>query len=157
MAPTSVRFKMKLFIQHADQAKAINVEPLTTIQKLQELLGVTTLLFAGKILLSDALVAELKEDATLVAVEPIDGAGKDKKRKKKAKKTPKKKKYDCRDHKNKLGLLKLYKVTDSGVECLRKFCEKCGPGVRMSLHYNRTHCGRCGAHKPIAGGKAPKP
>jgi hypothetical protein len=35
----------------------------------------------------------IQPDSTIIAVSPIDGAGKDKKRKKKAKKTPKKKSH----------------------------------------------------------------
>lgn len=115
-------------------------------------------MFAGKILMTEMSVSELQEDSTLITVSPLDGSGKDKKRKKKAKKTPKKQKRKASDpkHKNKLGLLKLYKVTDNGVECLRKQCPKCGPGIRLASHYDREYCGRCGYFNRCPGqGKKP--
>lgn len=121
-----------------------------TVGQLSEMVNAVTLFIAGRMLAREALLGELKEESTLVAVSPIDGGGKDKKRKKKTKKTPKKKPHVQK--KNKLGLLKLYKVQGDKVESLREYCERCGPGVRMAKHANRVHCGRCGMSAPIAGG-----
>ncbi len=39
---------------------------------------------------------------------------------------------------------RLYKIDGSRVERLRKECPKCGPGVYMAEHEDRTSCGRCG-------------
>jgi small subunit ribosomal protein S27Ae len=39
---------------------------------------------------------------------------------------------------------RLYKTDGSRVERLRRECPKCGPGVYMAEHADRTACGRCG-------------
>jgi small subunit ribosomal protein S27Ae len=36
-----------------------------------------------------------------------------------------------------------YKVEDGKVTRTRKHCPKCGPGVFMAEHDNRTTCGKC--------------
>ncbi len=33
--------------------------------------------------------------------------------------------------------------TSSGLQRKRKFCPKCGPGLFMAEHSNRTTCGKC--------------
>jgi small subunit ribosomal protein S27Ae len=37
----------------------------------------------------------------------------------------------------------LYDIS-SGLQRKRKFCPKCGPGLFMAEHKNRTTCGKCG-------------
>lgn len=37
-----------------------------------------------------------------------------------------------------------YSVSGDKVERSRTSCPKCGPGVYMAQHTNRTHCGKCG-------------
>jgi small subunit ribosomal protein S27Ae len=37
----------------------------------------------------------------------------------------------------------VYKVEDGKVTRTRKHCPKCGPGVFMAEHDNRTTCGKC--------------
>ncbi|WP_338102623.1 30S ribosomal protein S27ae [Methanolapillus millepedarum] len=37
-----------------------------------------------------------------------------------------------------------YKVDGGSVTRTRKFCPKCGPGVFLAEHKNRSTCGKCG-------------
>lgn len=37
-----------------------------------------------------------------------------------------------------------YKVSSDKLERLRKNCPKCGPGIFLAEHKNRTSCGKCG-------------
>lgn len=133
---------MKLFIQQNAQTQAIEVPENLTFEVVAKMVNAVALFYAGQILSAKQEVSMLQQDSTIIAVSPIDGAGKDKKRKKKAKKTPKKKSHVQK--KNKLALLKLYKVQGDKVDSLRAYCKNCGPAVRMAKHANRTHCGRCG-------------
>jgi small subunit ribosomal protein S27Ae len=41
-------------------------------------------------------------------------------------------------------LQKLYQVKDGQVVRLRQHCPKCGPGIFLAQHKNRTSCGHCG-------------
>lgn len=77
-----------------------------------------------------------------------------KKRKKKNYTTPKKIKH--KKKKEKLSVLKFYRVEDSGrITRLRRECEGpiCGAGVFMANHHDRHYCGRCGLtlvyNKPV--------
>ncbi len=38
----------------------------------------------------------------------------------------------------------LYKVAGEKAQRERKACPKCGPGIFMAVHKDRTHCGNCG-------------
>ena len=133
---------MKLFVQYADNTEAREVDPATVVEDLAQFLGVAAIYFGGRLLRAEETLASVPEDSTVVAVAPVDGAGKDKKRKKKAKKTPKVQPHVHK--KDKLGLLKLYKVTGDKVDSLRDYCPHCGAGVRLAKHKDRVHCGRCG-------------
>ena len=37
-----------------------------------------------------------------------------------------------------------YRVAETGVERLKSFCERCGPGYFMADHGDRYACGHCG-------------
>lgn len=37
-----------------------------------------------------------------------------------------------------------FSVESGSVKKERKSCPKCGPGVFMAQHKNRSHCGKCG-------------
>lgn len=37
-----------------------------------------------------------------------------------------------------------YQIQGTSLTRQRKSCPKCGPGVYMAEHQNRTHCGKCG-------------
>ena len=39
---------------------------------------------------------------------------------------------------------KLYEVSGDSLKRKSKFCPKCGPGVFMASHNNRSSCGKCG-------------
>jgi len=39
---------------------------------------------------------------------------------------------------------KLYEVSGNSVKRKSNFCPKCGPGVFMGEHKNRSSCGKCG-------------
>jgi ubiquitin-small subunit ribosomal protein S27Ae len=84
----------------------------------------------------------LEQDQTLyVNLDLLGGA---KKRKKKTYSKPKKIKH--KKKKNKLAVLKYYKVDASNkVSRLRRECpnESCGAGVFMANHKDRVYCGRC--------------
>eukprot|EP01036_Dinobryon_divergens_P029711 gene29711-38843_t len=67
--------------------------------------------------------------------------------KKRKKKTYTKPKKGTHKHKKvKLSVLKFYQVDKNGqVIKSRKDCphETCGPGVRLAIHKDRLHCGKC--------------
>ena len=72
----------------------------------------------------------------------LRGGGK--KHKKKTYTTPKKKDHVKR--KEKLAVLKFYKIDSAGkVTALRRECSNpmCGPGTFMAQHKDRQYCGKC--------------
>ncbi|CAI0456201.1 unnamed protein product [Linum tenue] len=105
------------------------------------------LIHGGKLLDDDGrTLAEYgirNQFATVNLLPRLLGGGGGKKRKKKVFSTPKKEKKD--KEKEKLPVLKLYKVVGGGVlERLRKECPKCEPGNFMADHGDRVSCGKCG-------------
>lgn len=52
-----------------------------------------------------------------------------------AKAAPKKKSVSKKD---------AYKVTDNKAERIKPTCPKCGAGVFMAVHKDRSSCGKCG-------------
>lgn len=112
------------------------------------------ILFAGRPLADDDLTlaaAGVSEADTLHVLLRLLGGGK--KRKKKTYTKPKKQKHK---HKVvKLGVLKYYKVDDSGkVERLRQACTACGPATFMAKHFDRLYCGKCHVTYLVEGGGA---
>ncbi|EZG43150.1 ribosomal protein S27a [Gregarina niphandrodes] len=89
----------------------------------------------------------LLEDETLLAGDiivaaEVDGGAKGKKKKKNYT-TPKHVSHKRR--KVKLAILKYYSINDGKIQNLRTNCiGNCPDGVKMAIHHNRSHCGRCG-------------
>ena len=118
------------------------------------------LLFGG-LALSDELsfaAYGICDEATIHVALAMDGGAK--KRKKKVFTKPKKNKH--KHIKNKLGILKCYKVESDGSvtrvaqQCPRDTCV----GSFMAKHYNRHYCGKCSLTymiKGMEGVAAPKP
>ena len=109
-------------------------------------------LFAGRPLTDEATTLAalgVSEADTLHILLRLLGGGK--KRKKKTYTKPKKQKHK---HKVvKLGVLKYYKVDDSGkVERLRQACTACGPATFMAKHFDRLYCGKCHVTYMVEGG-----
>lgn len=63
----------------------------------------------------------------------------DDKAKQAKKKAPRKAKKDC------------YKLEGSTLTRTKKHCPKCGPGVFMAEHKDRTSCGKCGYTEFVKG------
>ena len=91
------------------------------------------LLSNGKIL-SDENLSE-----TVQLIISLEGGAKGKKKKQAAKKTKKKHVHK----KDKLRVLKYYKVDGEKVSRLRRMCEVCPPGTYLAEHDDRLYCGRC--------------
>lgn len=109
--------------------------------------------FAGRPVAAEDSLALLgvSDDSTLHCSLALLGGGK--KRKKKTYTKPKKQKHKHR--KVKLGVLKFFKVDDSGkVERLRQACPQCGPATFMAKHFDRVYCGKCHVTYMVEGGAA---
>merc|ERR1712129_15220 len=94
-------------------------------------------------------MGNIQKESTLHLVLRLRGGGK----KKKTYTTAKKEKHKRK--KVPMAVLKYYSVDDDGkIKRLRKTCNSstCGPGIRMTTHYDRFYCGRCHLTVPI--GKA---
>ena len=91
------------------------------------------LLSNGKIL-SDENLSE-----TVQLIISLEGGAKGKKKKQTTKKTKKKHVHK----KEKLRILKCYKVDGEKVVRLRRMCEVCPPGTFLAEHDDRLYCGRC--------------
>ena len=91
------------------------------------------LLSNGKILSDDNLSSEVQ------LIISLEGGAKGKKKKQTQKKTKKKHVHK----KEKLRILKCYKVDGEKVVRLRRMCEVCPPGTFLAEHEDRLYCGRC--------------
>ncbi len=80
---------------------------------------------------------EVEEEVETEEAEEITEEKPEKPRPQKLKVTKKKKKEK--------GVFSYYKVDEKeGLNRLRPFCERCGPGYFMADHGNRYTCGQCG-------------
>ena len=98
----------------------------------------------GKLLSDDTL----SESVQLII--SLKGGAKGKKKKQTQKKTKKKHLHK----KEKLRILKCYKVDGEKVVRLRRMCEVCPPGTFLAEHEDRLYCGRCRSTYAKEGEKA---
>ena len=92
-----------------------------------------------KLLSNGKLLSDENLSETVQLIISLEGGAKGKKKKQAAKKTKKKHEHI----KEKLRILKYYKVDGEKVARLRRMCEVCPPGTFLAEHDDRLYCGRC--------------
>ncbi|KAH0791756.1 Ubiquitin-40S ribosomal protein S27a [Histomonas meleagridis] len=135
---------MKLFVKTPSRTISLEVEATTKVEEIKSILSTDgVLVFGGEELVEGYSLQdyEIIEDSILYDIPECDG-GKKKKRKKKSFTT--KKRVPHTRKKEKMKLLKLFKIgKDGSVEPQRKECENC-KGCFMAKHKDgRLYCGNC--------------
>ena len=92
-----------------------------------------------KLLSNGKLLSDENLSSNVQLIISLEGGAKGKKKKAAAKKTKKKHVHK----KDKLRVLKYYKVDGEKVARLRRMCEVCPPGTFLAEHDDRLYCGRC--------------
>ena len=92
-----------------------------------------------KILCNGKLATDLNLTNSVQLIICMEGGAKGKKKKATTKKAKKKHVHK----KEKLRILKCYKVDGEKVVRLRRMCDVCPPGTFLAEHEDRLYCGRC--------------
>ena len=92
-----------------------------------------------KILCNGQLASDSNLSESVQLIISLEGGAKGKKKKQTTKKVKKKHVHK----KEKLRILKCYKVDGEKVVRLRRMCEVCPPGTFLAEHEDRLYCGRC--------------
>ena len=92
-----------------------------------------------KILCNGKLATDSNLSDSVQLIISLEGGAKGKKKKAATKKAKKKHVHK----KEKLRILKCYKVDGEKVVRLRRMCEVCPPGTFLAEHEDRLYCGRC--------------
>ena len=92
-----------------------------------------------KILCNGKLASDSNLSESVQLIISLEGGAKGKKKKQTTKKAKKKHVHK----KEKLRILKCYKVDGEKVVRLRRMCEVCPPGTFLAEHEDRLYCGRC--------------
>ena len=92
-----------------------------------------------KLLSNGKLLTDENLSETVQLIISLEGGAKGKKKKQTTKKAKKKHVHK----KEKLRILKCYKVDGEKVVRLRRMCEVCPPGTFLAEHEDRLYCGRC--------------
>ncbi len=105
-----------------------------------------------KILCNGKLASDSNLSDSVQLIISLEGGAKGKKKKQANKKAKKKHVHK----KEKLRILKLYKVDGEKVVRLRRMCEVCPPGTFLADHEDRLYCGRCRSAYTKEGAKEKK-
>ena len=92
-----------------------------------------------KLLSNGELLTNENLSSTVQLIVSLEGGAKGKKKKQTNKKVKKKHVHK----KDKLRILKYYKIDGEKVARLRRMCEVCPPGTFLAEHDDRLYCGRC--------------
>ena len=92
-----------------------------------------------KLLSNGKLLSDENLSSNVQLIISLEGGAKGKKKKQTNKKAKKKHVHK----KEKLRILKCYKVDGEKVVRLRRMCEVCPPGTFLAEHEDRLYCGRC--------------
>ena len=106
-----------------------------------------------KLLSNGKLLTDENLSETVQLIISLEGGAKGKKKKQTTKKAKKKHVHK----KEKLRILKCYKVDGEKVVRLRRMCEVCPPGTFLAEHEDRVYCGRCRSTYAKLGDKAKAP
>ena len=142
-----------------------NVENFANLQEgIESALGIPAseqkLIFNHQVITSEKTLEEfgIEENSEISLSVSLEGGAKGKKKKKDVKKNKKKHVHK----KEKLHILKYYKVDGDKVVRLKQMCKVCPPGTFIAEHQDRLYCGRCKvaytkvADKGAKGGKGGK-
>ena len=105
-----------------------------------------------KILCNGKLASDSNLSDSVQLIISLEGGAKGKKKKQANKKAKKKHVHK----KEKLRILKIYKVDGEKVVRLRRMCEVCPPGTFLADHEDRLYCGRCRSAYTKEGAKEKK-